>query len=79
MKLEIDMEFADEITRQSLLETYLNLSDDIKKSKNIHEGDLARYKETVEAIEVLGDWYFYDFYRTVQEARDKRKKEAKKK
>ena len=79
MKLEIDMEFADEITRQSLLETYLNLSDDIKKRKNIHEDDLARYQETVAAIKVLGEWYFYNFKGVVEEALAKRKKEAKKK
>ena len=79
MKLEIDMEFADEITRQSLLETYLSLSDDIKKVKNMHEDDLARYKETIDAIKVLGEWYFYNFKDVVEKAQDKRKKEDKKK
>jgi hypothetical protein len=73
MKLEIDGEFADEIVRQSLLDTYINLSDDIKKD-NIHEDDLAIYKKTVAAIEVLGQWYFFDFKGLVEEARKKRKK-----
>lgn len=79
MKLEIDMEIADEITRQSLLETYLSLSDDMKSIKHIHEDDLARYKETIDAIKVLGEWYFYNFKDVVEKAQDKRKKEAKKK
>jgi hypothetical protein len=74
MKLEIDGEFADEIVRQSLLDTYINLSDDLENQINLHEDDLIRYKETVAAIEALGQWYFFDFKGEVKKALEKRKK-----
>ena len=61
MMLEIDYEVADGIARQVLVETYVNLTNDIKNYKNIHEEDLEMYKKVVAAIEVLSKWFFYDF------------------
>jgi hypothetical protein len=74
MKLEIDMEVADDITRCSLLDTYISLKDDLKNKSNLHEDDKERYKKTVKAIEVVGDWYFFNFESSVKEEREKRKK-----
>jgi len=61
MMVEIDYDIADEIARQVLVETYVNLTNDIKNNKNIDEEDLEMYKEVVAAIEVLSKWFFYDF------------------
>ena len=61
MMVEIDYDIADEIARQVLVETYVNLTNDIKNYKNIHEEDLEMYKKVVAAIEVLSKWFFYDF------------------
>jgi len=74
MMIEIDNELADDIVRGSLMQTYLNLSEDLKKIKNLDEDDREAYKNVVAAIEVLGTWYFYDFPGKVKEAKAKRKK-----
>lgn len=79
MKLEIDMEIADDIARFSLIDTYINLKNDLKKNSDLHEDDVQRYKKTVDAIEVLGEWYFFDFEHAVNEELAKRKKKGKKK
>ena len=78
MKLEIDMEIADDIARCSLIDTYINLKNDLKKNSDLHEEDAERYKKTVDAIEVLGEWYFFDFNHAVNEELAKRKKGQKK-
>ena len=74
MKLEIDMEIADDITRCSLIDTYINLKNDLKNKSTLDEDDEIRYKKTVEAIEVLGEWYFFDFKTDVKAEKEKRKK-----
>lgn len=74
MKIEIDDEFADEIVRGALMETYLNLSEDLKSGKNLDDDDKEIYQNVVAAIEVLGTWFFYDFKGKVKEAKAKRKK-----
>ena len=74
MKVEIDDEFADEIVRGALMETYLNLSENLKSDKPLDYDDKEIYQKVVEAIEVLGTWFFYDFKGKVKEAKAKRKK-----
>jgi hypothetical protein len=74
MIVEIDDEVADEIVRGALMDTYLNLSRDLKNNTNAHEDDVVIWAEVVAAIEVLGKWYFYDFAGKVKEAKAKRKK-----
>ena len=74
MMIEIDNELADDIVRGSLMQTYLNLSEDLKKIKNLDEDDRQVYENVVAAIEVLGTWYFYDFPGKVKLAKAKRKK-----
>jgi len=74
MKVEIDDEFADEIVRGALMETYLNLSDSLKNNKNAHEDDIETWSKVVPAIEVVAEWFFHDFKGKVKEAKAKRKK-----
>jgi hypothetical protein len=74
MKIEIDDEFGDDIVRGGLMETYLNLSDDLKNDKKLDDDDKEIYQNVVAAIEVLGTWYFYDFEGKVKEAKKARKK-----
>jgi hypothetical protein len=74
MKIEIDDEFADDIVRGGLMETYLNLSSDLKKPEKLDDDDKEIYQNVVAAIEVLGTWYFYDFEGKVKEAKKARKK-----
>jgi hypothetical protein len=74
MMVEIDDELADDIVRGALMDTYLNLSDDLKNIKDLDEDDRQVYENVVAAIAVLGTWYFYDFDGKVKEAKAKRKK-----
>jgi hypothetical protein len=74
MIVEIDDEVADEIVRGSLMNTYLNLSKDLKSPEKLYDDDKEIYQNVVKAIEVLGTWYFYDFPGKVKEAKAKRKK-----
>ena len=73
MKIEIDDEFVDDIVRGGLMETYLNLSEDLKSGKFLDDDDKEIYQNVVAAIEVLGTWYFYDFEGKVKEAKKARK------
>jgi hypothetical protein len=74
MKIEIDDEFGDEILRGALMETYLNLSENLKNDTKADDDDKEIWTEVVAAIEVLGKWYFYDFNGKVKEAKKARKK-----
>jgi hypothetical protein len=74
MIVEIDDEVADEIVRGALMNTYLNLSRDLKNNKKLDDEDKVMYQNVVAAIEVLGTWFFYDFAGKVKEAKAKRKK-----
>jgi hypothetical protein len=57
MKIEIDDDCADMVVQESLVQTYLGLTADLKLNK-LHKDDAQIYKAVVEAIEVLGKWYF---------------------
>jgi hypothetical protein len=74
MIIEIDDDVADEIVRDVLMNTYLNLSKDLKSPEKLHNDDKEIYQNVVGAIEVLGTWFFYDFAGKVKEAKEKRKK-----
>ena len=71
MKIEIDDDFKDTVVQSALVEDYVNLTRDLKNSKNMHEDDVKAYKETVAAIEMLGRWYFVwgEFDKAVKKAR----------
>ena len=74
MLIEIEPDFADEIVRQGLLESYFSIEYDLNRVKHgyhAHPEDLARWQEVLPALEIVGNWYFHDF--------EKAKKEYKKK
>jgi hypothetical protein len=62
MKIEIDDDCADMVVQESLVQTYKDLSTDLKLykkgQKQIHEEDVEIYKRVVEALKVVGNWYF---------------------
>jgi hypothetical protein len=74
MKIEIDDDFKDTIVQSALVEDYVNLTNDLKNHKSMHEEDVAAYRETVAAIEALGRWYFAwgEFDKEVKKARKKK-------
>jgi hypothetical protein len=76
MLLELDDEFADEIVRQGLIDSYFMIKHDQKRVKNggyMHPDDIAMSERVLAAIEVLGGWYFSDFEQAKKEYKKKRK------
>ena len=74
MMIKIDYDLADEIVRYGLMDTYISLTNDLKSTKNIDEDDLKIWQETVAAIEVLGNWYFFDFKNELMNYKKEQKK-----
>ena len=60
IKIDIDNDFCDEIVAGRLIQTYKSLKKDIKE-KNWGEEDLESFTEVVEALEVVGPWFVYDW------------------
>jgi hypothetical protein len=71
MILEINDDFTDMLVQQVLLNDYVDLSNNLKKPKDMHEDDVIMYTETVKALKVLGNWYFAhgEFEKAVKKAR----------
>ena len=71
MIIEINDDFAETVMQQALLNDYLSLTADLKHPERLHEDDVAAFKETVAALEVLAKWYFVhgDFEKAVKKAR----------
>ena len=71
MKIEIDDDTMDTIIQGALVEDYVNLTNDLKNNKSMHEDDVEAYKETVAGIEILAKWYFVhgEFEKAVKKAR----------
>ena len=71
MNVEINDDFAETIVQQALLNDYISLTGDLKNPKKLHPDDVAAFKETVAALEVLAKWYFVhgEFDKAVKKAR----------
>jgi hypothetical protein len=61
MKLELDDDFADEITRTNLANSYVNVSRMLKNGNNWHEDDVTAWKKLLPALKIVGGWYSVDF------------------
>lgn len=75
LTIKMDWDTADMVLEAHLLHTYHDLTDQIKrfnskkKLKDWEADDLQQFERVVEAIEVMGSWYIFDF--------DKKKKKKK--
>ena len=76
LTITVDWDTADAIMEAHLLDTYHSLNDNIKilkskkKLKDFEKEDLENFKNVLEGIEIVGNWYVYDF--------DKKKRKKKK-
>lgn len=67
LTIKMDWDTADSVLEAHLLHTYHDLTDQIKrfkskkKLKDWEADDLQQFERVVEAIEVMGEWYIYDF------------------
>jgi len=75
MWFKLDDEFIDEIVRQGLVDTYVDLKRDIvsvkKGDRLAHAEDVDRWKQVIYAIDILGEWYFTDFEAAVKQRKKK--------
>jgi len=69
MILELDDDFADDITRTNLAQSYVSISDMMKNSKGWHEDDVAAWKELLPALMIVGNWYSIDFKKEIKKAK----------
>jgi hypothetical protein len=76
MNLELDDDFADDITRTNLAQSYVSISDILKNGKGWHEDDVARWEKLLPALEIVGGWYSVDFKAEIKKAK-KVKNESK--
>ena len=72
MNLELDDDFADDITRTNLAQSYVSISDMMKNGKNFHEDDVASWKVLLPALKIVGGWYSVDFDADIKKARKKK-------
>ena len=68
MNLKLDDDFADEITRTNLAESYASISSMIKNGKGWHEDDVAQWKELLPALKIVGGWYSVNFDADIKKA-----------
>jgi hypothetical protein len=69
MKLEIDDDFADDIIRTNLAQSYASVSNMIKNGSGWHEDDVAAWKKLLPALKIVGDWYSIDFAKDIKKAK----------
>ena len=60
VKLDVDNDFCDEIVAARLIGTAKSLKKDIKE-KNWGQEDLEQFQNVVDALEVVGPWFVFDW------------------
>jgi hypothetical protein len=69
MKIEIDDDFVDDITRMCLANSYASIEGMLKQPDSWHEDDVASWKELLPALKIVGGWYSVDFNADIKKAR----------
>jgi hypothetical protein len=65
VKLDVDNDFCDEIVAARLIGTSKSLKKDIKQ-KNWGQEDLEQFQNVVDALEVVGPWFVFDWKKKVK-------------
>ena len=71
MMIEIDDDYADEITVANMAQSYVSIMDMMKSGKAWHEDDIAAWKELLPALKLVGSWYSVDFDKEIKKAKKK--------
>ena len=61
MIIEIDDDLADSVVVASLIDSYIQISRDVKNESSWHEDDIAAWKELLPALKLVASWYCLDF------------------
>ena len=74
MIIEIDDDCLDGIIQGVIVENYVSLTKTLKTEKQLHPDDKEAYTAVVEALVVLGNWYFPcgEFDKAVKTGRKKK-------
>jgi hypothetical protein len=71
MIVEIEDDNADAIVVASMAQIYVSLSESLKKPKKWDEDDIAKWKELLPAIKLVGEWFSVDFEKEIKKAKKK--------
>ena len=69
MKIEIDDDIVDDITRMCLANSYASIEEMLKQPDSWHEDDVASWKELLPALKIVGGWYSIDFNADIKKAK----------
>ena len=69
MNLELDDDFADDITRTNLAQSYASIEGMLKQPDSWHEDDVASWKKLLPALKLVGGWYSIDFNADIKKAK----------
>jgi hypothetical protein len=65
MKIEIDDDFLDHLVGETIVTSYLNIRDDLKKASKkpgaYTQEDVDYWEELLPALELVGGWFVYNF------------------
>ena len=69
LTIQVDWDTVDQIMEQNLLHSYCSLQEDIKRFKakkklqNWEKEDLDQFERLVEAMDVIGVYFVFDFHK----------------
>jgi len=73
VKIEIDDDCVESIIGAALVNTYIWLTEDLKTAKKnplvYHEDDVEMWEKLIPALEIVAEWYVYNFKAEVKKAR----------
>jgi hypothetical protein len=72
MILELDDDFADEITVANLAQSYVGVSKMMKDGSQWHEDDVVAWEELLPALKLVGKWYSVDFDAEIKKAKKRK-------
>jgi hypothetical protein len=73
MILEIDDDFSDEITVNTLADSYASMQQMLKEGLITDEEDVDAYAEVMQSIMSVGSWFSIDFPAEIKKAKKRLK------
>lgn len=71
--IEVDDDYADEITVNNLAQSYASILDMSKNVAGWHEDDIEAWEELLPALFTVGKWYSTDFAKEIKKAKKRMK------
>lgn len=71
MMVEINDDYLDDLVAQSMIDSYVQISEYMESPNSWHEDDVASWEELLPAIMIVGKWYCFDFVGKLEDAKKK--------